>query len=96
MWIAMPVGMRSVLARRERERRVDACAQVEAGRSRRRIGGQVRPDALVENLQRDDRRHGHAVSDAASRARDLRDQPPRERELVHARQRMRAARRRAA
>ena len=50
MWIETPVGTSSVCAGRERDRRVDAGAQVHAGGAGRRVGGQVRADALVEDL----------------------------------------------
>src|SRR6266545_1519673 len=41
------------LTRRKRNRRVDARSQVHAGRARGRVSGQVRPDALVEDLEVD-------------------------------------------
>src|SRR5205807_5130949 len=43
------------LARRQRDWRVDAGAQIHSRGPRGRIGRQIRPDALVENLERNRR-----------------------------------------
>ena len=64
MWIARPVGISSVCARLEDERRVEAGAQVEAGAAGGRIGRQLLGDARVEDLQVDG---GHARRRRATR-----------------------------
>ena len=84
------------LAGCQRQRRVDARAQIESGGSRRGILRQARAHALVQHLERDARRFASSFPSAAClRVRqggdgDFRDQPARQRELVHPRQRVRA------